>query len=241
MAPLLLDRRSLIKSGFYLFLLLTIVFFGGYYSGYTRGYGHAESLLQKNALPPVALVLPEPVYVDSTVFEPRPPAMIEPGADLDVDRPDEAIAQIITFEPTDAEADVPEDGIRTDSPIPPVQLASLGVTPGIVADAAVTARSPEQRAGEAANSALTSNASVTDARFSIQVGMYGSVDNAEVLLETLNSSSLDAYIDKFSNANDELRYNVRFGFYRDRASAKAALQTYRSTLDGEGYVVRVSD
>jgi cell division septation protein DedD len=241
MAPLLLDRRSLIKSGFYLFLLLTVVFFGGYYSGYTKGYGHAESLLQQNTLPPVALVLPEPAYADSAVFEPQPPAVIEPGADIDVDRPDAAIAEADTSTSEAAEKATSGDEPHTASPSPPVQLASLEVTPAIVADANAATQSPAHKIGDVAVSALTSNASVTDARFSIQVGMYGSVNNAEVLLETLNASSLDAYIDEFSNAKGEPRFNVRFGFYRDRASAKAALRAYRSTLAGEGYVVRVSD
>ena len=241
MAPLLLDRRSLIKSGFYLLLLLTIVFFGGYYSGYTRGYGYAESLLQQKELPAVALVLPEPVNVDTSVFEPQPPAAIEPGADIDVDRADATIAQVISPEPSVTEVDKPSYGIRKESPGPPVQLASLGVTPGIVMDAVVTTQPPQQRAGQVFVSPLASNASVTDAQYSIQVGMYGSVDNAEVLLNTLNASSLDAYIDEFSNAGGEPRYNVRFGFYRDRASAKAALHAYRSKLAGDGYVVRVSD
>jgi cell division septation protein DedD len=240
MAPLLLDRRSLIKSGFYLLLLLTTVFFGGYYSGYIRGFGYAESLLQQKELPPVALVLPEPVNVDTSVFEPQPPAAVEPGADLDVDRADATIAQVISPEPSVTEVDTPSDGVREESPGPPVQLASLGVTPGIVTDAVVTTQ-PPQRAGKTAVSPLASNASVTDARYSIQVGMYGSVDNAEVLLNTLNASSLDAYIDEFSNAGGESRYNVRFGFYRDRTSAKAALHAYRSKLAGDGYVVRVSD
>ena len=239
MAPLLLDRRSLIKSGFYLCLLLTIAFFGGYYSGYTKGYGHAESRLRQHALPPVALVLPEPAHADTAIFEPQPPAVIEPGADIDVDRPDTVTAQADAPEPAGNEQAASAEDIRVDSPSPPVQLASLEVTPAIVADVTATARPLEPQSGIV--SALASNAGVTEARYSIQVGMYGGASNAEQLLETLNASRLDAYIDKFSNANGEPRFNVRFGFYRDRASAKAALQAYRSQLDGEGYVVRVSD
>ena len=241
MAPLLLDRRSLIKSGFYLCLLFAIVFFSGYYSGYNKGYGHAESLLRQNAVQPVTLALPETAYADTAIFEPQPPAVIEPGADIDVDQPDAAIVEVNTSALKGTEGTTPGDGFHPVSPSQPVRLASLKVTPGIVTDVTSAAQPLEQQEGETVVSALASNASVTEARFSIQVGMYSSADNAEQLLETLNASSLDAYIDEFSNTQDEPRFNVRFGFFRDRASAKAALRAYRAKLAGEGYVVRVSD
>ena len=248
MAPLLLDQRSLIKFGFYFCLLLAIVFFGGYYSGYAKGYGHAESRSKQNELVQLTLDLPEPAYTESDVFEPRPPAEIEPGVDIDVDRPDEAIAEVITSGPGDAgvaetrvAAAAPGDGFRAVTPGQPVHLASLEVTPDVVAGTIPGVQSPEQQADEAAVAALASNASVTEARYSIQVGMYGSAGNAELLLEALSASSLDAYIDEFTNARNEPRFNVRFGYYHDRASAKAALQAYRSKLAGEGYVVRVND
>lgn len=235
MAPLLLDQRGLIKTGFFLCLSFAVVFFGGYYTGYDKGYGHAEIYSEQRAPVPVALVLPEPAYADIDVFEPQPPAVIEPGADIDVDRPDEAGTNVLASESTDSappqsrvEAEISDAGFRAQTPSPPVQVASLEVTPEVVAD--VTAVS-----------VLASNASPAEAKYSIQVGMYGSTANARLLLETLNATRLDAYIDEFTNAQDKARFNVRFGFYRDRASAKAALAYYRSQLDGEGYVVRVDD
>jgi len=238
MAPLLIDQRSLIKSGFVLCLLFAIVFIGGYYSGYTRGYDRAESLSQQHESAPVALALPEPEHAGIGEFEPQPPAVVEPGADIDVDRPDTAVMEPVTSAAADTGAVTAGGGMRTDPPGAPVQLASLEITPDIVAD---TAQATKSRTGEAAASAPPASTGVSEARYTIQVGMYGNAGNAEQLLETLNAHRLDAYIDEFSNAKDETRFNVRFGFYRDRASAKSALQAYRSQLSGEGYVVRVSD
>lgn len=233
MAPLLLDQRRLIKTGLCLCLLIAVVFLSGYYSGYSKGYGVAESRTVKNVLIPVALALPEPNYADSGTFEPQPPAVIEPGADIDVDAPDaglvkESIAAVTDVEHSNGSAET-SAAVQASEPAGPiVQVASLAVTPDVIAG--VTGVSP-----------LVSNASLAEALYSIQVGMFGNIRNAEIRLESLNLSGLDAYIDEFTNAANKARFNVRFGFYRDRASARVALRAYRVQFAGEGYLVRVDN
>lgn len=231
MAPLLLDQRRLIKTGLYLCLMIAVVFFSGYYSGFSAGYGHAESHAARNAPIPVALALPEPAYTDSGAFEPQPPAVIEPGADIDVDAPDAgpAVAARPALAGAEEFAERASAGgaVRLSEPAGPIlQVASLDVTPDVIAG--VNAASP-----------LASNASPDEADYSIQTGMYGNLRNAEIRLESLGMSGLDAYIDEFTNAANQARFNVRFGFYRDRASARAALQVYEAQFAGEGYIVRV--
>ncbi len=77
------------------------------------------------------------------------------------------------------------------------------------------------------------------ARYSIQVGMYGRKENAEKLSESLTAQGLNAYVSEYMNKKQQPRYNVRFGYFKNKKSALKALQQYVNNQDGSGYLVRL--
>jgi cell division septation protein DedD len=87
-------------------------------------------------------------------------------------------------------------------------------------------------------SEIVDDASAHDAIYSIQVGIYGNLENAERHVDELSAQKLSAYLDEYRNKNDEPRYNVRFGYFASRASAVTALQRWEQRT-GTGLVVRL--
>lgn len=77
-------------------------------------------------------------------------------------------------------------------------------------------------------------------KYSIQVGMFGRLVNAENMIEKLRQQHLDAYVSDYTNKENETRYNVRFGHFMDKQSAVNALTDYMKNQKGDGYLVRFS-
>jgi len=77
-----------------------------------------------------------------------------------------------------------------------------------------------------------------NARYSIQVGMYGRRVNASNLVTMLEAQGLDAYISEYLNKKQQLRYNVRFGYFENKRAALKGLKYYTVNMDGKGYLVR---
>ena len=87
------------------------------------------------------------------------------------------------------------------------------------------------------------DATADDALYSIQVGIYGSANNAQRQVDALSAQHLSAYLDQYQNKDDQTRYNVRFGYFASRASAVAALEAWQARSQPQssnGYVVRLS-
>lgn len=78
-------------------------------------------------------------------------------------------------------------------------------------------------------------------RFSIQVGIYGSLKNARKMQEKLQAQNLDAYVSGNANKQSKLRFNVRIGYFEDKKSAALALKNYRNIQKGDGYLVNFTD
>lgn len=87
---------------------------------------------------------------------------------------------------------------------------------------------------------IVDDASEETARYSIQVGMYSSFDNAANRVEELLDKKLNAYIHDYKNKQDKTRYNVRFGYFATLASAKQALSVFEQNYAGSGYVARIN-
>ena len=85
---------------------------------------------------------------------------------------------------------------------------------------------------------IVDDATEETARFTIQVGMYRSFNNASVKVERLIGSNLSAYLQDYKNKNDEMRYNVRFGYFNSYSNAEQALNIYQQSYSGTGYVAR---
>ena len=77
-------------------------------------------------------------------------------------------------------------------------------------------------------------------KYSVQVGVYGRLINAENMTRMLQAQQWDAYVSDYTNKKEELRYNVRLGYYTDKKTAIAALTEYKKSHKGEAYLVRLS-
>ena len=77
-------------------------------------------------------------------------------------------------------------------------------------------------------------------KYSIQVGMYKRLINAENMMRMLQAQHLDAYVSDYNSKKNETRYNVRFGYFVDKKSAITALKNYINTQKGDGYLVNFS-
>jgi hypothetical protein len=75
-------------------------------------------------------------------------------------------------------------------------------------------------------------------KYSIQVGVFGNILNAQNMQKKLQQ--LDAYITEDFHKDDKVRYNVRLGYFIDKKSAIAALHDYRNNKNGDGYLVNFS-
>lgn len=83
-------------------------------------------------------------------------------------------------------------------------------------------------------------AEMAKARYTIQVGMYGNIINADNMVSLLQAQNMQAYLSEYYNRKNELRYNVRFGFFANKREALAALEQYKSEHNGDGYLLRFS-
>jgi len=84
------------------------------------------------------------------------------------------------------------------------------------------------------------NVDIEKARYSIQVGMYGSLVNAENMMKMLKAQNFNAYISDYKNKKAEIRYNVRFGYFQEKRLALSRLNEYKNQGKGDGYLVRFS-
>jgi cell division protein FtsN len=270
MAPLLLDHHSLFRAGLYLGLCGVLIFFGGYYTGYQKAAQNGDIAMSRT----MALALPGAALADASEFEPQVPAATEPGADIDVDSPDNHVAEMMHSHDIDTDDTKPgvvsehskpssvankieavamqqETAVTNNQVIEPsahsamdtpnssstvtevetdtsaLQLASLTVTPEVLesTDESMTLQNQ-----------VIDTADAGSARYTIQVGMYADMGNAERRVAELEQQQLSAYIDAYTNKQDKERFNVRFGYFNSMSSARKALAMYESQLSGSGYI-----
>lgn len=246
MAPVLLDHHSLKKLGLSMVLALLVVFLGGYVVGFNKAEvklaAHIETL---------PIELPAPVAENPVDMEPQLPLLAEPGEMIDVDRADEtqaaSVKEVIKIV-QDSQSEVIEK---------PVQVAMKKLKSAAAQEAEQTdvkekqtlstgAPRPlaiggpaESDPGQEVEQLIQDTATEEGATYSIQVGMYGQLENAERKVEELIATDLSAYLTDYMNKQNKIRYNVRFGYFANRSSARQALATYEKVLSGSGYIVRL--
>ena len=88
--------------------------------------------------------------------------------------------------------------------------------------------------------ASLTSAELNSIKYSIQVGIYGRLINAENMMRLLQAQNLNAYVSDYVNKKNENRYNVRFGYFMDKKSALSALTKYKNKQKGDGYLVNFS-
>ena len=262
MTPLLLDQRSILKAGMTIVFSMFVVFCTGFYIGMQNpGFSRHVGLNTT-----IALALPSPAHADTVELEPHVPPIQSPGADIDVDSPDITGTRVAvlpdpagslvdtTGEPT---ASLPEKAAVGDEKAQQqdsqVQVASLSVPADLFSSdteaAVINQQQGRPAAGDAPTSitqtdpdrlvAIVDNATADDARYTIQVGVFADSDNAVRRVEELETLNLSAYTQGYANKRNQLRFNVRFGYFMDKASAVAALNHFEQDLSGSGYVTRI--
>ncbi len=86
---------------------------------------------------------------------------------------------------------------------------------------------------------IIDTATAEDARYTIQVGAFADSQNALRRMSELESLNLSAYTDGYRNSQNELRFNVRFGYFNNKSSALAALNSFEQNMSGSGYIARI--
>jgi cell division septation protein DedD len=263
MKPLLLDQRSILKAGMTLVFSMFLVFCTGFYIGTQHPGFTREAGLNTT----IALALPSPAHADTAELELQLPPSQSPGADIDVDSPDvdgnaqhnevpAAVQPGLTV--SQLEAGLPGEAAADDDKAQQqrsqLKLASLTVPAALFSpddQAAIIEQQRGERAavGDAPASlsrpdpgrfpAIVDTATVDDARYTIQVGVFADSDNAVRRVEELETLHLSAYTQGYANKRNQLRFNVRFGYFRDKASAVAALNRFEKDLSGTGYITRI--
>lgn len=239
MVPILLDKRDLIKLGLLSIGVAALVFSGGFISGYEKA---AVTLQVQSEVKP--LDLPEKISV-FTRAEHFLPEIIAEGAEIDVDQPavTETVAETISqLESLQQSSVVSQTELLSQKPEPLRNQASTALVKmpsHLVKQNATTMLQavPSTDMISAENELNTQQ--LAEVNYSLQVGMYGSLPNAENMVERLQAKEFDAYVSSYTNKNDEIRYNVRLGYFVDKKAALIALKDYKKSEKADGYLVKI--
>ena len=227
MAPILIDNRGIIKLGFFAMVVISVVFSSGFLLGYQKAENHQIASTETEHLP-----LPEKSAGFSSDIEQQKPEVVHAGEIIDVDQPELVKA--------------PENVLKNQTQltkITGIKISDSKVSSSAVDDQTVLINKSKviilQQKIES-DAILIIKEDRDKAKYSIQVGMYGRLLNADIMVEKLQSQNLNAYVSDYMNKKDEVRYNVRIGYYVNKKSAMSALEEYRKNQKGDGYLVNYS-
>lgn len=231
MAPILIDGRDQLKLGLVSILITILVFTGGFFIGHQRAaaFYRAGSGVQ-------SLSLPEKTTLAESALDSQVPEVIAAGEDIDVDQPDTNMS-------ADSAAKTPAPELL--EPVIPMMTSSEDKKLSAPKrDDNKSNNSPDNSQMSISQNThkvkgLTSNA-LEKIKYSIQVGMYGRLINAENMVNRLQSQQYDAYVSDYTNQKNEIRYNVRFGYFADKKSAVKMLGKFKANEKADGYLVKFS-
>jgi cell division septation protein DedD len=118
--------------------------------------------------------------------------------------------------------------------------SSASITDDIVTSSLTMAVNTKQQSNTKPGNTKPDNAKLGKIKYSVQVGVYGRLYNARNTVKTLKAQQFDAYISDYRNKKNEIRYNVRFGYFTDRKYARQRLKKFKDDQVGDGYLVRFS-
>ncbi len=231
MAPILIDKHDLLKFGFLSIVVAATFFSGGVLFGYERATTIHQAGNEVKILP-----LPEKV-VEASELEHRRPEVMAAGESIDVDYPG-AVAEVMNKKrslATDEAITAPAENVANVSAIKSTVEKNNPIMTSPVDDVVTTA----DKTQAVLFSSLTAD-QVNNINYSIQMGAYERLLNAENMMAGLHAKKLDAYITDYVNRKGETRYNVRMGYFTDKKTAISALKRYRKTEKGDGYLVKFS-
>jgi cell division septation protein DedD len=225
MAPILIDKRDLVKLG--LFLVVTIVL--AFAAGFKIGKQQAMFSLEHPMLP-------------ATISTVEDESSTYPVNSIESDAADRESEQVVS-----------DNRIRAvDDAVPPQTRVAVKSSSAKADGNKSVSSAPERKKQEAALSPKSSATSATastapsnkttgsEIKYSIQVAVYGQLANAGSMMEKLRAKGIDAYVTYSVNKNNKKWFNVRFGRFKDKRSAQKALQSYIKQHKGDGYLVNYS-
>jgi len=258
MAPLLIDSRDLLKLSFISVLVTILVFAGGFFMGHQQAVTFYQAGSETQSLS-----LPEPVLAVENIVDSQVPELIEAGEEVDVDLPETPIqANNVSKKPMPDSATASVAITEAEHIEQQAEHKQNSVVAGIQTSESQTPKSqipishranPERDVNdssrvvkEIANSedalivTTLSSDELSKIKYSIQVGVYRRLTNAENMVKTLQAKQYDAYVTDYTNKKNEIRYNVRLGYFKDRKSAIATLGEFNANQKGDGYLVKFS-
>ncbi len=266
MAPILIDNRGLRKLGFIAVLITLFTFAGGFLLGYQQATvfyvagseSGSLSLPMKNASVDGDIEQQEPEIVDAgekidvdqpEVYQPEI-AMLAIDQTKVIKKADTKIKQHgLKQEKLTTQAAISSVDEKSAAVIESINASNLSKyetqveksgpaidkTSGIAASIKVNNQAKQTKAA-----ALITTDEANKIKFSIQVGIYGRLINAQNMKRKLQAQHLDAYVSDSGNKKNKFRYNVRFGYFVDKNSAITALEEYKNSQKGNGYLVNYS-
>lgn len=266
MAPILIDNRGLIKLGLFSVLTTVIVFAAGFFSGYQQAttFYATGSEIETLALPVQTVLLegdvepqlPDTIVAGADIDVDQPQvesktntknSAVEskPSTSSNIEKVNKTktnVTPVSTKLVSLEQASKPNNKVSSDN------KNIINKNNQFSIKEAVTSISFQNESDESAATtkpdlmvvASLTPAELNNIKFSIQVGIFGRLINAESMMRMLQAQHLDAYVSDYISKKNENRYNVRFGYFVDKKSALSALKNYKNKQKGDGYLVNFS-
>ena len=217
MAPFLIDKRH-VSTFVMLFLFLALLCF---VAGFFLGHQYATNKTTGSTIS--ELLLPDAGSSVLSLAEDYAATVNEPGENVDVDTPD--VKEPVIESPSKLTANSVENKIviakkvvSNEEVVPdPMEVDSIELDTQL--------------------SNIIDNATKENAKYSIQVGLYGIKVNAERRVQGLINQKLSGHLTSFINNKGDTLYNVRFGYFLNKTSVDEALGIYQQKHTGEGYII----
>lgn len=254
MSPVLLDHSNLKWIWLSVGLLSFLIFFIGYIAGFEKSNNKWMSKLD-----PVEISIPNSENLAVAAAAEPVSLSVEPGENIDVDSVEEGEfdpfsivnnadahtigstvpSATLELEPSNSAAQESLN-INTIRDTKTTLLNVVSNLDSLVLNEQIVAPSAKEVFDELPDmTSIVEDADEKTAKFSIQVGMYSSFDNATSKAAELLNRDLNAYLDEYKNKNNETRYRVRFGYFSSFKSAGMALDVYVKSFAGSGYVASI--
>lgn len=253
MAPVLLNRRQLYKFGAAFVLVLVMVFMAGFLGGQYQANKLVSASADaparpseweaQSAPPSQAPIQDQPA---SLVVAPEPQQTQPKLASIEIESNEDLLASAAEVDsadliPVKAEQE-PELEAKSDVDV----YVEPTAAPTLLAMAQSDEMGSLQKSDKVPESpefeneiGIADTSSADEALYTIQVGMFSSLFNAEQYVRELQQKQLSAYVSDYKNQGQQVRYNVRFGYFANRSSADQALQNYQQRMASSGYLVRL--
>jgi len=221
MAPLLIDTNGILKIGITTAIVAVIIFVGGFNFGYYQADSHHIALSNNHSL----LLYKKAISNDGEVEQKRSEKMVK--SDVVVVEQAELVKESVQKKIVQNTPEITE----------PVKHEKIQVPVSKQQQSSKETPSDTSSKNQKEEAKLIGDDVKAKAKYSIQVGFYGRLDNAEKKVNKLQQENLKAYVSDYINKNNKIRFNVRFGYFVDKNSANKALKAFNKNHKSDGYLV----